>query len=289
MRARYLAVVLAMIIVSQVGAQATTEPSDGIEAISQPSGDVKLAFVEPGLIADVLVKESQTVKVGEVLMQQDDAVRLAELEALTADATDTTRVEAAEAQLEQKKVDLKKLKDAGPGGASPMEVEHAALDVTIGELQLKLERYNLVQNGRKAKEAKLRIDRMKIVSPIAGKVEQLAVKKGESVEALAQVIRVVNVDPLWVDVPMPLAQAAGLQQALDKGSTTVNVCFPGQKGEIGAGATCQAKVVHVAMVADPGSNKRIVRIEVPNPELRPAGEHVMIKLMPTATPVAAKK
>jgi len=37
-------------------------------------------------------------------------------------------------------------------------------------------------------------------------------------------------------------------------------------------------VIHVAKVADGGSLARMVRVEVPNPSGRPAGEHVLVSV-----------
>ena len=46
--------------------------SPGLEAITKPSQDVKLAFVRPGRIGAVHVKEGQRVQAGQLLMEQDD-------------------------------------------------------------------------------------------------------------------------------------------------------------------------------------------------------------------------
>jgi RND family efflux transporter MFP subunit len=254
-------------------------PDNAVEAISKPSGDVRLAMVEPGLIAKVLVKEGTPVKAGDVLIQLDDAIRRAELEFAQAEAESTTRIDAAVATLEQKRVYEERLSAAGQKAASQTERELAKLDVEIATRQLELEQFVQAQNVRKVRELTLRIDRMRIVSPINGKVEQLVVKDGEAVDAMAQVVRVVNVDPLWVDVPMPMAKARALAKALkngDGGDTVVNVCFPGADGRPDFDTTCAGTVIHVAEVADGASLLRVVRVEVPNPGDRPAGEHVWV-------------
>ena len=77
----------------------------GIEAITYPSADVTLSFVQPGRIATVYLNEGDTVKAGQVLVKQDDAVEQAHLAQTEALSKNTTQIEAAEASLEQKKVD----------------------------------------------------------------------------------------------------------------------------------------------------------------------------------------
>ena len=48
-----------------------------VAAITAPSADVTLSFVQPGRIAKVNIKEGQSVKIGQLLVQQDDAVQRA--------------------------------------------------------------------------------------------------------------------------------------------------------------------------------------------------------------------
>lgn len=77
-----------------------------------------------------------------MLVRQDDEAERIQLEQLEAQAEDTTRIEAAEAQLAQKGEDLKKLEWAHQeGAATDWEVEHARLEVRIGELSLRLARF----------------------------------------------------------------------------------------------------------------------------------------------------
>jgi multidrug efflux pump subunit AcrA (membrane-fusion protein) len=54
---------------------------------------------------------------------------------------------------------------------------------------------------------------------------------------------------------------------------TMEVTFPAAAQD-----RVKAKVVHVAAVADPASETRRVRLEVPNPGGRPAGERVRVYL-----------
>jgi multidrug resistance efflux pump len=109
---------------------------------------------------------------------------------------------------------------------------------------------------------------MQLRSPIDGWIEQIDVEVGESVSATTEVIRVVQTDPLWIDAPVPLAQATGL-----KAGMTARVACPGGGGQEW---TAQGRVIFVASVADAASDTLRVRIEVPNKAKRPAGEHVLV-------------
>ncbi len=254
-----------------------------IEAITRPSEDVTLSFVRPGRIEKIMVKEGDTVEADSDLAQQDDKAGLAQLEQLKAQAEDTTRIKAAEAQAAQKEVDLKKTQELFlKKVATQFELDHAELDVIIAKLSLKLAQFEQTQDRRKYEEAQILVDRMTLKSPIAGRIEQLFAKRGESVDALEKVARVVRIDPLWVDVPVPLAEARGIgprhaaKVTFDSGASAVTVT---------------GKVIHVAAVADAASGTRTVRVEVSNnfKPARPAGERVKISFPGGVADAAAAK
>lgn len=239
----------------------------GIAAITNPSADITLSFVQPGRIAKVHFKEGDTVKAGAVLVQQDDAVERARLAQLEAESQNTINIKAGEASLAQKRVDLKKLeKAAALNAATALEVEHAKLDVKIAELSLQVAVFEHEQAQRKYDEAKLQIDNMSLKSPIDGSIEKIDVETGESINALESAVRVVQIDPLWIDVPVPLAETTNLRYG-----NTAQVEFTGP-GKMSVEGT----VAFIGAVADAASGTLRVRVEVPNKSNRPAGEHVRV-------------
>jgi RND family efflux transporter MFP subunit len=265
MRHVSLAGVLVLVTACAVGAAA---PPAGIEAVTQPSSDVTLKFVRAGRIDAVEVTAGQAVKEGDVLVRLDDEVERLELARLKAAAENRVHVDAAEAQVAQRKADLKKLEWAGErGAATQWEIEHARLDVTIGEMSVAKAEFDLAQAVREYERAKAALDRMRLESPISGVVERLFVEAGEAVQALEEVVRVVRVDPLWIDVPVPLARARGLETG-----AAATVHFPGQKG-----GTVRGKVIHVSAVGDAAAETLTVRVEAPNEAGRPAGERVRVE------------
>lgn len=244
----------------------------GITAITIPSADVTLSFVQPGRIAEVRVREGESVKAGQVLVVQDDAVERAKLAQLEAESLDTTQIQAADASLAQKKVDLKKIETAAArNAATELELEYARLNVTIAGLSLQVAIFEHEQAKRKFDEAKLQIDNMSLKSPIGGSVEKIDVETGESINVLESAIRVVQTDPLWIDVPVPVPQAMNLRYG-----AAAAVEFPEPKK-----ATAEGMVIYIGAVADAASGTLRVRIQVPNKAKRPAGEHVQV-LFPTS-------
>ncbi len=245
------------------------ETNAGVRAISRPSADITLSFVQPGRIGKVPVKEGDLVKAEQVLVQQDDAAEQVLLAQLQAQAEDRTQIRASEASLEQKKVDLQKLEKAAAGkAATALEVEHARLDVTIAQLSLELALFEHEQAGRKYQEQKVRVEHMQLASPIEGRVEDVKVEVGESINVVTEAIRVVQTDPLWIDAPVPLDQALGLQA----GKPATVHFGPADRPT----SSEQGRIIFVAAVADAASGTLRVRVEVPNKAGRPAGEHVLV-------------
>jgi len=236
-----------------------------IAAVTIPSADVALSFVQPGRIAEIHFKQGDQVKAEDVLVQLDDAVEQIRLAQLKAESENRTHMLAAEASLAQKQVDLKKLQIAAErNAATELEVEHAKLDVRIAELSLKLATFEHEQAQRKCDELKKQISNMSLKTPIDGSIEKIDVETGESVDALGNVARVVRIDPLWIDVPVPIARTTNL-----KTGNSARVEFPAP-GKISADGT----IVFIGAVADAASGTLRVRVEVPNKSNRPAGEHV---------------
>ena len=250
----------------------TVSPNTQIAAITVPSADVTLSFIQPGRIAKIHFKEGETVKAADVLVQLDDAAEQVRLAQLEAEAENLTQIQAAEASLAQKRVDLKKLQIAAErNAATELEVEHAKLDVTIAELSLKVAIFEHEQAQRKYEEAKIQIGNMSLKTPIDGSIEKIDVETGESVNALGDVVRVVQIDPLWIDVPVPLTKTTNLRRG-----NTARVDFP-DPDKISVDGT----IVFIGAVADAASGTLRVRVELPNKSNRPAGEHVRVTFEPS--------
>ncbi|MCD4831029.1 MAG: efflux RND transporter periplasmic adaptor subunit [Anaerohalosphaeraceae bacterium] len=247
-----------------------------VEAITQPNKDVVLSFIRPGQVSKILVKDGESVKAGQVLVQLDDSVEQARLAQLKAQAEDGTRILAADAQYKQKKVDLDRVQLAAKQNvATELEVQHAQLDVLIAKLSLKLAKFEQEQNKLQYREMCLELERMRLKSPCAGKVERLFVKEGESVDSQNEdkVIRIVDISTLRIDTPVPLKIARRLR----KGQSAV-ICFDREGKE-----QIRGRIVHKASVADAASDTLMVRVEIPNRTARPAGERVFVQFTKNAT------
>ena len=147
-------------------------------------------------------------------------------------------------------------------------MEHLNLNVRIAELSLQSAKLEQEQYRRRYDHARSQLSRMQLLAPIAGLVEEVNVEAGESVGTLGQVLRIVQNDPLWIEVPVPLSRALDLELG-----QAAWVAFPGSST---ADGDPNGRIINKSAVADAASETLRVRIEVPNPNKRPAGERVAV-------------
>ena len=242
-----------------------------IEAITKPSADIMLSFNRGGRISEVLVKEGDVVKKGKLLsVQEDDAERI-QFEQLKAQAEDNTRIEAFEIEMAQKKEDCKKLEWAEKeGAATNWEIDHAKLAAKTAELSLEQALFERELARLRADELESELERFRLYTPISGQVEEVAIEVGESSQPLSPVIRVVKIDPLIIDTPVPLNKALKLKRKQE-----VSIKVP-DYSDMGKNNIKKGRIVNISGVADAASDTLRIRVEVPNPSRRPAGERVSV-------------
>ena len=239
--------------------------ADGVEAVTRPSKDITLSFLEAGKVERVYVKQGDRVKAGQYLVQLNAAADLVRLDQLKGQAESQSKIRMASAQIAQKSQLLDHLNGTARGNAvSPLELSRAELDANLARLTRDQENFEHVQAQLRYREAQIRIERMSLLSPLTGVVEEVHVNEGQIVDRLEKTLRLVAIDPLWVDVATPVTQAKTL-----KAGDPVTV-------EFRDGVKATAKLVAVGAFADAGSDTLKVRIEVPNAAGRPAGEHVKV-------------
>ena len=241
--------------------------AEGIRHVTIPSKDRKISFIRPGLIAEMRVKEGDDIRKDQVLAKLEDLAEQVQLEQLRAKAEDMTRIKARQAALDQAKFELK-LKEVAKKNdvATELEVQKAQLQVLFAKAELALAKFEHNKVDKLSfKVAKKQLERMKLKSPIDGTVEIIFVNEGESVDSqMKPVMRVISIDPMWVEVRVPLSQARHLKLGQAARITFI----------LGDNKTATGKIIHIA--SDGKIDTLRVRVEVPNPLKRPTGETVRI-------------
>ncbi len=215
----------------------------------EPSRNIDISAPEPGVITQVLVKEGQSVKVGEVLVKLD--ARVIEQEA-----------EIARQELKYKNRRLEQLKGLlDKKFASPQEIERAESDLEITTLRVK--------------RAEALIERLTLTTPIDGVVTELRYDVSESVPgANSHVATVVQLDPLRVQFNLPVTAARKL-----KAGDKVPLTFPE------TGAAAEAVVDFVSPVSTAVVNTVRVTMSIPSGRSGlTAGMKAVYKVEETSTP-----
>ena len=241
-----------------------------VEGISQPSADVALSFVRPGKIIKVPVKDGDKVKKGQLLSELDSELESSKISQLKAELLNDVKTRAEKAKIAQKEKDLQDLENAVKDGAGTQkEVDTAKLEILQMKFNLETLEFEKLQIQQKIEEQEIYKSQSSLHSPVDGLIEKVDIETGESVERLKEVFRIVKVDPLWIDVNIPLENAGNLKEGAQ--------LFVKFKDSLGKHTiTKKGSIIFRSAVADPGSETLNFRLEVENPELRLAGERVIV-------------
>jgi len=245
-----------------------------VGAVTQPSARHTLAFEGAGIVAQVLVKDGDTVKVGQPLVKQETRMDEAEAEIRRIDAESQIEGQAAEKEFQLRKVQYERKAGGGDGAYSTQEVEEARITMEVADLKRAEAKNKKDQAIAVYGRQKVKLELMQIVSNIDGIVEKISVDAGEMADPQKPegAISVVKNDPLWVEVPLLKAwQVARLSPGQE-----LPVRYTVDKAD----AWQKAKIIFIAPVADARSGTQAVRLELANPENRASGLDVELKLPP---------
>jgi RND family efflux transporter MFP subunit len=249
-------------------------------AVTAARHDLKLGFTVPGKVLTLSVKAGDRVEQGQALMVLDDREGHVMVERLK------LRVSTdAEVRGRQERLDFARLKEAQirelhqKSAASDWELKTAAVETRIAALELELAEQSHEDLRKQLRQAEERHEQYYLRAPRAGSVEQVTVEEGELVEGLKPVLRMVVTDPLRVDVAVPLYQTLNLKVG---GPAWVRSRLTGHDQPI------EGRIIFLAAVADPASDTRLVRVELPNAQGMPAGGHVTVAFEQPGWSAAAK-
>jgi HlyD family secretion protein len=184
---------------------------------------VDVATKLPGRLEEVLVKEGDTVKAGQVLARMDTA----ELEAQLADAKATVRqaerqLDQAVALLAQRKSELtladqeleraKKLAAKGYTSKEVVEQRHstqvtAEAAVNSATAQIDLAKANIESATAKVARIQTYIDDSVLTAPRGGRVQYRLALPGEVLAAGGKVLTLLDVTDVYMTVFLPTAEA----------------------------------------------------------------------------------
>jgi RND family efflux transporter MFP subunit len=268
------------------------EPQSGrYPGITVPSKRHQMSLKVPDVVREVHVKAGDVVKKGQLLLSEDTREEEINLKIIKSEADSDVvlkaadvAIKAAEVTKKNREVELGRVKQmytdkvAGISelNKAELDVELAGLEIEKAKLDLEKAKIELNQRKFQADRQAVLIERMRINAEFDGEVEEILVKEGEVLDPQKPAIVVVKLDPLWVEVHLPVEITANLKVGQE-----LEVLYGGQD------KARKAKVFYLNPVADAGAGTQQVRMELPNPENRRAGMQVQVNVGQPAG-VAAK-
>ena len=244
-----------------------TLQAERLEGITTPSADVSASFTSQALITELNVKEGQLVKKGQLLALQERAVLTNELVRLKKEASAPAPIERAKLEIEFSKKDVENLREALKKGAtSQKELNDASLTLKTAEINLRDALFQKEVATLKIKELQSRLKQFELRTPIDGIIEKLEIDAGEAPRPGEEHIRIVKINPMWVEIPVPRQIATALKNGLQ-----ATITFPDDT------KNTQGKIIFISPVADTASDTVRVKIELPNPAKRLVGERVTVE------------
>ncbi len=273
----FFAASMAAVLVSAscVVAQTTTDRIEN--AVTAPSSRRELAFPYQGLIGKVNVVEGEQIKAGQVLLVQDERIEQKRLEALTLESDRRLVIEAKQAALENKTVELKRKTELYNNRAlSESEFLSAQLEVKLAEAEVNVSKHEEKTKVAEKELQEVRVEYMTLKSPIDGIVQKIVQKEGEVADINKPSVIVVKNDPLYIEIKtLPTDVVQGLRKGQE-----LDVRYKG-------GEWKKAAIVKIDPVADARMGTQEVRLEMANPENRSTGLEMEVKI-PAASQTAAR-
>jgi len=237
-----------------------------------------MGFTFPTEVREILVKVGDRVEKGDVLVRARDNEALAAVEVQRARAENRYEIDAVQNALELAQIEYKNLqKLEATGGGSQLEFDRAENAVRAGEIELKRAEERLREQEMQLARLEADLERYYLVAPYDGVVQDVMVSEGESTNESRPALRLVKVDPLHVRTPADAARVRELDLKLgDPAWVILNLGEElGPEQEVREG-----KVIAISPVTETGSQRLIVKVEVPNREGVTAGLLAWVRFEP---------
>lgn len=241
--------------------------------VTRPNRDVVMAFTFPVEIAEVAVKNGQPVKAGQLLIRARDGDAVASVEVQKVRAANDAPVLNARAGLELAQLRFDAAERARADKAmNPQEFDERRLALTAAQAQLANALSTQQEEQKRVVQMQEQAQRYRLEARFDGVVDLVAAEPGQGVDINQPIVHVVNIDPLWIDVPTPTEETLRLKLA--EGSPAwVLMDAPAESGGL---EPIRGSVLSVASVTDSAGTRR-VRVELPNPRLLPAGLRAQVR------------
>ena len=255
-------------MISCLACPVIAEDLGDFEGLIEPFELVNVGTPVAGVVSDVNVKRSSSVRQGESLVVLESSVEETVVERARVLAAVEGEIMLQEESLAFAKRMYKRVEELfGSEVISAEKYDQAATEVTLARARLQKARENRDIAKLDLQRAKAVLSRRTIKSPISGIVVERFVAPGEFVDS-QPLMTVAQMDPLRVEVVLPAVLFNKIQPGMPA------YVFPETESENHFNST----VTIVDKVIDPASGTFGVRLELPNPKYRlPSGLKCLVR------------
>ena len=232
----------------------------GTRAVTRPSRDAVIGFSLSTRINEILVRGGQDVAKDQLMVRGDDVEDQAFLDLQEMRANSEVPVLAAKAAMDLSVLELERItKVFQNGGSNQQEFDRAKLTSDRARLDFEAAKESQAQERVGLKARKARVEKLLLRAPFDGQIDSIQGDVGQSVSEQDKVVRVVNVDSLWIDTPAPMSEVETLSLKVGDPAWVL-------MGAAGVPRIVQGKVIEVAPTTDLSSRSRRIRVELANPK-----------------------
>lgn len=219
-----------------------------------------MGFSLPTRITEIVVRGGQDVVKDQLMIRGDDVEDQAFLQLQELRAQTETPVKAAKAALDLAELEFQRVDEVFKnGGSNQQEYDRARLTADRARLDYDAAKESQAQERVGLAARRARVEKIILRAPFDGQVDSVQGDIGQSVSEQDKVVRVVNVDQLWIDVPAPMNDPATLSASVG-GPAWILVSTAGVPRLI------EGRIIEVAPTTDLSSRSRRVRVEFANPK-----------------------
>lgn len=266
------AFLIAMILAGPVYAQGITpgaiplRPVGALDCAILPARIIEIAQPIAGVLAEVRVRPGQHVAQGDVIARVDTDILQAELAQAELRAAGTATLQAAQARSDVANRLYSSARRAFDGGViSAAAHEEALRDQLTARFELEREREARVLAEAEAERLRIQIAKGDIRAPASGIIGEGLLAPGE-VASGDPVATLIEVDPMRIEVFVPVGQVQRLREAPDQ------VIQAGDRGDVEA----QVRLEYISPLADQGSRTIRAYYTTDNENIAPGYRCMMV-------------
>jgi membrane fusion protein, multidrug efflux system len=252
-----LSMVSCLLVATAIATPANAqEQSDRFLCLIQPKMTLKLGTQVPGLIREMLVDRGAVVKKGDVIARLESGVEAAAVLLAEARANNESSVRSGQAKVDYQKRKEDRMKALRKNDAVAFSAaDEAETLARVAENEFEEAKVNLQMAQTELVRAREILDQRIVRSPIDGLVMARTLGPGEYAFDQGHLVTVAEIDPLYVEVYVPLKQFGRIRIGMPA------EVYP----EEPVGGVHKAVVTVVDQVFDAASGTIGVRLELPNP------------------------